>query len=1434
VDSPGDRFRDSFLSKRPKSQWPSYIDETAVDVSGGIGIGDTGLDSIDFGREVGPLYAIGLRAVVGDGSDVSRAIGDTVSEEELGTIAYRLNELSNELQRGGNGLRDVRHAVEVLIRKITASETDRTLGLVSDGGTAAVSDLVVEMLADRRVAENLGPIVDEFERSAGGGLLARLDHPQMTTPLWNHQREALGGWADAGYRGYADMATATGKTVLGLAAIALRYGDLHPDDAAVERADSGPGADRAGKDRVLIAAQRALILEQWRREFDTHLNVPKERTSGSDTVELSWGTLEFRTAQSLVNEDRNEYDLVILDEAHHYVGGGEWGELLEEFDGEILALSGSVSDAGVDSEEIQERLREAVGPEVMRYSIVDAQADGVIPAFDWEIRYAPYETAPEFAEVTRAAEADFQAFQARLSEDEVGVNEDVRLETYEDVRRFSHTTEGRELKDRDPAFKELTSELFARRTRRWNASPSLASVVEVAVDHPNDHVIVLADDNAQVETLAERLRDRGVHDEVVVATAMTDRSTLRDRLDDYDDAEGGGVLVGTGDLLGEGVDVPNASVGINMATGGVNAALVQRIGRVLRNPAGVKHSRFYNVVGVPCADEAVPREDGLRLIEDAAQFCTLGSGFDNVPGFAAATDTDDGSLSEQLQTGAEFYRTLAEHHDYDLPDDPIESEHLRELVTVVRSSAGQGIDTVLASWSEYGWIDRPDSVNLGFVVEDEDDEPVAGVDVSLTDGADRFGTTDGDGRVEFSIDEGATSVEIRADPPQDSFGAVGGTIQAEDGLSYRIELPTKEPERDPDEDEPDDVDESGGSGPEGGEDEGEHRDDPDEDDGGTDYADLPVAEGEDETAVQAVRAVAQDLNAVPKTIEFEHLGSISLDRALQNYSQWHDLLVAAGIADGLPPTVSEDAGSDTGGDEDESEDDEPDWSPEPNAVAEWYESLGELADVVETLVALDGFGTTDQVAVMEQWVDELTARRGDGTPISDRLAQLPFEIDEYREAFGDCERVRQYGAIETTDLPEVVRAILVPAGAVPEERRWHLPLAPESSEPIPVVVTTEEALEPATTLLDEVDRAVQPDGSEGSAVDDGSDVSDYLEAVRTANDSVEGPIERTDVAAHSAYDTYDYEEHFESWEDALAAAGISRREQLLEEMDRVRTETNGPVDSATFDEHSRIGREYVARVFPGWSVFERAYEEWDGAQERDEPSDGDEDDPSDEAAELLEAIRRVDESIDGPIKVSDVTERSEFNSSSYRGLFDSWEEAMAAAGVDRREQLLQEMDRIRQIVGREIKTKDFGEHSRVSGGYPGRVFGSWSAFRDSYREWAENGGDGEEELGLSPGSSPVLADIPDNERFRDEILLRVIGIEDGESRTDVELIVKDATGERARLSVWSTHQYDGDWTTGQWYVFSQIRLRRWDGDDGGEVVVSSTRDFDAYPWSGAD
>jgi len=40
---------------------------------------------------------------------------------------------------------------------------------------------------------------------------------------------------------------------------------------------------------ILIVAHSDLILEQWRRAFEKHLNIPQERTKGSDDITLQWG-----------------------------------------------------------------------------------------------------------------------------------------------------------------------------------------------------------------------------------------------------------------------------------------------------------------------------------------------------------------------------------------------------------------------------------------------------------------------------------------------------------------------------------------------------------------------------------------------------------------------------------------------------------------------------------------------------------------------------------------------------------------------------------------------------------------------------------------------------------------------------------------------------------------------------------------------------------------------------------------------------------------------------------------------------------------------------------------------------------------------------------------------------------------------------------------
>lgn len=706
LQSSGEQFHESFLIRRPKPEWPPYIDESAVDIVSGIQIGETDLARENFGYELGQYYRKGLEQSSSQYTDLPDVLENRVDDRDIGLLAFQLNELQHQITDADTGLTDVQHAAEAVIEKLltrhAGSELPPSFGL--DG--SSISHVVTQLFQNQTVAENIDLLLEEFDNAAGRGLLSLIDEPQMMTPLWDHQRSALSAWQDANYRGYVDMATATGKTVLGLGAIALRYGELHPADHDLP--SKRLQADSEQKAEVLIVAHNDLILEQWRREFDRHLNIPQERTMGSDDISLTWGRIHFRTPQSLVNADWVNFNLVLLDEAHHYATGPNWGSLLERFDSDILAMSGSVDDAGADSERMRERLTNAVGPRLKRYTIREARSDGIIPSFDWEIRYAPFgDDVADLEKLTRRCEQAYEIFRSRLDSGELNIDTDRRLQTYDDIRRFSHTTAGKELKQKDEDFRNLVTRLFSRRTKLWNLSPAMDVIVDLVQEHSTtEKVVILTDSNAQVEELFNRLTGTLPHsDSVYKVSKSQDRSVQQETIDKFDEAGHSTVLVGTGDLLGEGVDMQHASVAINMATGGVNQQLVQRIGRVLRNPQeGHKHAMFYNLVGVPhIPNAAVFREDGKQLIENAASFCGLGARFDKIPGFAAADGFDERVGVHLFRKGAEFIDSLDKQNNYDWGadrDGEVEP-HLRALHEISSNQRGD-LDTILGGWEEYG------------------------------------------------------------------------------------------------------------------------------------------------------------------------------------------------------------------------------------------------------------------------------------------------------------------------------------------------------------------------------------------------------------------------------------------------------------------------------------------------------------------------------------------------------------------------------------------------------------------------------------------------------------------------------------------------------------------------------------------------------------
>ena len=689
------QYHEAYLEPRPQREWAPTLDQTAEDLLWDVRILD--LTRNDFPSKLAPYYKEGLEATVGSYTDLQSLLSAGVTDEAFGKIVFELHRLRHDIDRLDMAVSDVQHATEAVIEKVLSRAGVGSGDIRLDAATGGIADIAVSLFNSPDVAEQSDLVLDEFTSVGSAGLLGLMDTPQMMTDLWTHQREALLAWAEQGYRGYVDMATATGKTVIGLAAIALRFGELDPDDhqhfSAEDRWDGEAPA------RVLVVAHNDLILAQWRREFDYHLNIPEERTVGSDDVSLHWGDVAFRTAQRLVNEPVGQYDLVILDEAHHYANGAKWGSLLDRFEGDVLAMSGSVDQAGDVRTSLHDRLQSSVGPPLAEYTILDGQRDGIIPSFTWEILYAGYTEATDLRAATRGLEDEVAEFREDVDAGRVTLPSNYSTATFDELRRFARTNEASELRQQDPAFDALSRRLMARRTIRWNVGPQLWAVRDIIVGASDvTKAVVLTQSRTQVADIVQLLEDSS---DIAVFELDADESKsdqLR-QVATFDEAAAPAVIIGTGSLLGEGVDMRSANLAINLATGKVNPALVQLIGRVLRNPTGsTKHAHFINVVGVPSHPaETVPTEDGRHVLELAAEFCGLGARFNELPEFRTSADVDQMLLHELLTAGDASVKTLRAQ-DPALVDLVGLSEQYHDAL---RDRLGSDLRSTFDAWNEY-------------------------------------------------------------------------------------------------------------------------------------------------------------------------------------------------------------------------------------------------------------------------------------------------------------------------------------------------------------------------------------------------------------------------------------------------------------------------------------------------------------------------------------------------------------------------------------------------------------------------------------------------------------------------------------------------------------------------------------------------------------
>lgn len=364
-----------------------------------------------------------------------------------------------------------------------------------------------------------------------------------------HQTEALKAWADAGRRGVVQLPTGAGKTFLAVMAIA-----------------------QTGRP-TLVVVPTIDLLHQWQEVLTKFLSVPIGGLGGGlkDLQAVTVST--FDTAVLMIETIGNRFGLLVVDECHHLPAPQYQSVALGTIAPFRLGLSATVERAD-GREDVIYRL---LGPKVYEGRI-DQMVDSVLAPYDVVSIEVPLSAAEELA--YRQARAVYTDFVKRMR-----INFSQRDAWIQFVRVAARTPGGREA-------------LKAHREQKRLSQASAAKIVElwkILQAHKDDKMILFTDDNSMAYRVGREF----------FLPVLTHQTKLKERkrmLEAFRKGEVSALV--TSKVLNEGVDVPDARIGIVISGSGGVREHVQRLGRILRHQPG-KRAVLYELISAGTSERYV-------------------------------------------------------------------------------------------------------------------------------------------------------------------------------------------------------------------------------------------------------------------------------------------------------------------------------------------------------------------------------------------------------------------------------------------------------------------------------------------------------------------------------------------------------------------------------------------------------------------------------------------------------------------------------------------------------------------------------------------------------------------------------------------------------------------------------------------------------------
>lgn len=429
------------------------------------------------------------------------------------------------------------------------------------------------------------------------GKSRHVNREQIKLPtLRNYQSEAIESWVRNNQRGILEMATGTGKTVVGIKAIEKFFTDKE-------------------KGITLVLAPTNEICSQWHEKIeifikpDQNILVGSKHSTWKKMVEKSLHDYEkgrsnklifISTYESLSNLFKilNEYNLsstlLIGDEVHSF-GSTERSKVLsnENFDKKILSRLGlSATPERLFDEVGNEAVSNFFGGTIYRFTIGDAIKNKILSPYEYHLNVIDMdrEEYKLYIQITKKIGKSFH---------------------------FS--------KENSDYLTILTNQRAKLIKASLNKIKEVEKIIkELHLENDTRHTLIFCIDSNQLNKVINTLNKyRITYSKITGEESYSDRSSILEGF-----SRGNIDVLLSMKILDEGIDIPEIKNAIIMSSSRSPREYIQRRGRVLRKPDYPKLAKIYDFLTIPPdidhdeedifeIEKQIVRKEILRIFEFA-------------------------------------------------------------------------------------------------------------------------------------------------------------------------------------------------------------------------------------------------------------------------------------------------------------------------------------------------------------------------------------------------------------------------------------------------------------------------------------------------------------------------------------------------------------------------------------------------------------------------------------------------------------------------------------------------------------------------------------------------------------------------------------------------------------------------------------------------